>query len=209
MDVLEVLLDRPHDNGPPVAQDIVFVRDVQIEARIGPDAWGRDKIQPVIISAKLPFSIEKAGASDDIAQTLDYRTVYKAIRELSAPEDAKEAQLGSTVELSKRIAQLLKVEAGGQVYVEAPKALLQTEGILVRTDCTACPEEPGRINYHTGLAVKSMTIPCIIGIGEHERLQKQPVVVNFAVLASDINKMDKSMPEIFSSVFEVGNVQCS
>ncbi|KIW01315.1 dihydroneopterin aldolase [Verruconis gallopava] len=198
MDVLDLLLESSSDSvkrWKPAASDIVFVRDVQIQARVGSDAWERDKAQPVIVSARLPFSISQAGKTDDISHTLDYRTIYKTIRFFDTGESASSTQHGGLISLTETIADALKVEQGAQLVVEAPKAFLHSDGVIVKLHCL----DSDRTRL-AALAIKQLHIPCIIGIGAHERLQKQPVIVDLAVPASEI-KSSHSLPNLLRNVF--------
>jgi FolB domain-containing protein len=211
MDLLDVLLgpllnwdeDLPPPKGLP--EDIVYVRDVQIEANIGPDAWGRDKPQPVIVSAKIPFSVQTAGESDDIADALDYRTLYKVIRNFNATEPASAVQFGSLAGLADDIAPKLGPHDNICIDIAAPKALLHSSGVQLRLLTCIQSRKGEHVPNYLGIAVKAMHIPCIIGIGKHERLQKQPVIVDFAVSADKIDIMKRSVPIMFNKVFEVAS----
>jgi FolB domain-containing protein len=210
MDVLDLMIDASKhkwQSFPSADTDFVFVRNVQIQANIGPDAWGRDKMQPVIVSARLPFSVEKAGESDDIAHTLDYRTVYKAIRKFDAVESASAQKWDHLEQLGEKIAEDIGFTKGARIDLEAPKALLHSGGIILRLDDFPVSHERliniSHLASHR-LAVKAMHIPCIIGIGEHERLQKQPVVVDFAVDA-DVSSKIKPFHVIYKELYEVHN----
>ena len=203
MDVHDLLVSHLEYNPTPVGFDFVFVRDVQILANVGPDAWGRNKPQPLIISATIPFSIEQAGRNDKIEQTLDYRTVYKVLRSFdSLDSDANAPQHGTPMKLAAEIIHKLGIKEWARLDIVAPKALLHAEGVSMRyygwVSSSAVSLPPST------LSVKAVNVPCIIGIGEHERLQKQPVIVEFAVGSN--STMDDGRPSIparLGGIFEV------
>lgn len=61
--------------------DIVFIRDLQIDTIIGIYDWERETKQTVFLDLEMAFDIGKAAASDDIADTLDYKAVSKRLIE--------------------------------------------------------------------------------------------------------------------------------
>lgn len=67
--------------------DIVYVRDLQIYTIIGIYDWERQVRQTVSLDLEMAFDISKAGASDDIADTLDYKAVSKRL--ISFIEDSE------------------------------------------------------------------------------------------------------------------------
>lgn len=59
--------------------DIIFLRGLQIETVIGIYDWERTIRQTVILDLEMAWDIRKAAASDDIADTLDYKAVSKRV----------------------------------------------------------------------------------------------------------------------------------
>ena len=59
--------------------DIIFLRGLQIETVIGIYDWEREIRQTVIIDLEMGTDIRQAAATDDINQTLDYKTLSKRI----------------------------------------------------------------------------------------------------------------------------------
>jgi dihydroneopterin aldolase len=59
--------------------DIIYLRDLRIETIIGIYDWERSVKQTVILDLDMAADISKAAASDDIADTLDYKTVAKRL----------------------------------------------------------------------------------------------------------------------------------
>lgn len=59
--------------------DIVFIEDLRIQTVIGIFDWEREITQTVSLDLKMAFDISLAGKSDDIADTLDYKSVSKRL----------------------------------------------------------------------------------------------------------------------------------
>jgi FolB domain-containing protein len=207
MDVHDLLL-RERDRAGNAQNDFVFVRDVTINANIGPDAWGRSKIQPVTVSTQIPFSIAKAGVEDSITHTLDYRKVYKVIRSFDTSDaDADTKTFSSLVNLAEQVGQKLWTFASWiRLDLTAPKGLLHAHAVVLRYySINWLALETGTSLPGSTLSVKAMHIPCIIGIGEHERVRKQPVVVDFAVFVPDFLTIERPIAELFDQTFKVSS----
>jgi len=82
--------------------DIIYLRDLRIETIIGVYDWERGVKQTVVIDLEMATDIRKAAASDDIADTLDYKSVAKRV--IGFVEQS-EFQLVET--MSERIAEIV------------------------------------------------------------------------------------------------------
>ena len=82
--------------------DIIFLRGLQIDTVIGIYDWERKIRQTVIIDLEMGTDIRKAAATDDIAHTLDYKTLSKRI---IAFVEASEFQLVET--LAEKISNII------------------------------------------------------------------------------------------------------
>ena len=60
--------------------DTIFIHDLRVETRIGVYAWEQHLPQPLLIDLELALPSEKAFASDDFADTLDYAAVAKRVQ---------------------------------------------------------------------------------------------------------------------------------
>jgi len=60
-------------------QDRVFIEDLRIETVIGIYDWEREIRQTVSIDLEMAFDIRKAGQSDAIEDTLNYKEVAKRL----------------------------------------------------------------------------------------------------------------------------------
>lgn len=59
--------------------DIVYIRELEIDTIIGIYDWERQVRQTVSLDLDMAFDISKAGASDSIEDTLDYKAVSKRL----------------------------------------------------------------------------------------------------------------------------------
>ena len=59
--------------------DIIFLGGLEIETVIGIYDWERTIKQKIYLDIEMAFDIKKAAATDDIAYTLDYKTVSDRI----------------------------------------------------------------------------------------------------------------------------------
>lgn len=187
MEVLDLLIGSA-DTQIAAHTEVVFIRDVKIQANIGPDAWGRNEVQPLQVSARIPFGIQAAGLSDSIDYALDYRQMHGAIRDLDQSQASaiSQQQHKHIMDLAEAIVRDLKFPDIARLDVIAPKAILHSKGLALRFYGKNRSASGGSGHPPAGLAIQSMYIPCVIGILDEERLQKQPVIVEFAVFASEV-----------------------
>jgi len=85
--------------------DTIFLRDLRVETIIGIYDWERTNRQVVAIDLEMAWDIARAAASDDIADTLDYKAVAKR---LIAFVEASEYQLVEA--LAENIATIVREE---------------------------------------------------------------------------------------------------
>ena len=60
-------------------QDIVFIEDLRIETIIGIYDWEREVKQTVALDIEMAADVAQAAATDDIADTLNYKEVAKRL----------------------------------------------------------------------------------------------------------------------------------
>jgi FolB domain-containing protein len=60
--------------------DQIFIRDLVCRGIIGINDWEREKPQEILINIVLFGDLRKAGESDDINDTINYRTVAKKVQ---------------------------------------------------------------------------------------------------------------------------------
>lgn len=87
--------------------DIVYIRDLKIQAVIGVLDWERAIRQPLSLELEMACDISKSAASDDIADALDYAAVSTRI--VQFVEDSR-FQLVET--LAEQVASVVLQEFG-------------------------------------------------------------------------------------------------
>jgi dihydroneopterin aldolase len=87
--------------------DRIFLRGLSAECIIGFIDWERRVKQTVVVDLELPVDCRRASASDDVADTVDYKRVAKRVL---AYIEASEFKLVET--LANRLALLLIEEFG-------------------------------------------------------------------------------------------------
>ena len=166
--------------------DTIYLRDLQLSAVIGPDAWNRpDKTQPITLSLQLQLDASGATTSDDIAHTFSYGHICK---DVTAKLDRK--GFTSLNHLVVGVVDLANNWPGEtlSMQVGAPKGLLRVEGGLEREVLlrrvgvidTGFRHLQWRVDT-LGYLIKGLKVACIIGVNPHERLEKQSVSINLKV----------------------------
>ncbi len=85
--------------------DIIFLKDLRVDAIIGIWEWERRIRQTVSIDLEMAADIRRAAASDSIDATLNYKAVAKRVQQFVADS---EFQLVET--LAERIAEIVNNE---------------------------------------------------------------------------------------------------
>lgn len=67
--------------------DIVFLRQLQLEAVIGIHDWERKAPQPLLMDLEIATDARRAAASDRIQDALDYHTVARCLTDYVAGSD--------------------------------------------------------------------------------------------------------------------------
>jgi FolB domain-containing protein len=112
--------------------DKVIIKDLVVRGIIGVNDWERDNPQDILINVEIAADLKKAGASDDIEYSVNYRTVAKKI--IAHAESANRL----TVEaLAEDIAEICLGEQGAlsaRVRVEKPGALRFAKSVGVEIE---------------------------------------------------------------------------
>lgn len=67
--------------------DIVYIRDLKVDTVIGIYDWEREIRQTISLDLEMSFDISRAGQTDNIEHTLDYKSVGKRL--ISFIEDSE------------------------------------------------------------------------------------------------------------------------
>lgn len=109
--------------------DRIFVRDLRVRGIIGLNDWEREKQQDILINLTLGVDCRAAGASDDVADSLNYRTLTKAV--IAYAETSAHYLVEA---LASGIARICTVDFGADravVRVEKPGALRFADSVGV------------------------------------------------------------------------------
>jgi dihydroneopterin aldolase len=87
--------------------DRIFLRDLRIETVIGIYDWERGIRQTVSFDFEFPADIRMAAQTDDIAHTLDYKSVAKSVISF-----VEASHYGLVETLAQEVARLLLAEFG-------------------------------------------------------------------------------------------------
>ncbi|MCJ1464617.1 trifunctional dihydropteroate synthetase [Pseudocyphellaria aurata] len=176
----------PPTPSSPRHLDLIYLRNLQLSAVIGPDAWNRpDKPQPIVLSLQLQFDITSAGSSDDIKNTFSYGQLCK---DVTAKLDGK--AFTSIDHLTLDLASLADNWPGETLKLQAlaPKGMLRVEGGFGREFFLRRVESKTHglksLSWHVEShewVVKGLKLACIIGVNPHERLEKQNLSIDLRI----------------------------
>lgn len=172
----------------PRQLDTIYLRNLNLSAIIGPDAWGREgKVQPIVLNVRLKIDTTSASTSDDINDSFSYGQVCK---EITNQLDGK--AFNNLQHLITVLTTFAAFWPGEDTKLQAlaPKALLRVEGGLEITHSIRKKERyeengvPQVRHVDTrSWSIKGLKLACIIGVNKHERLEKQSVNVDLRIPA--------------------------
>lgn len=115
--------------------DTIVVRDLLVRGIIGVNEWERKHEQDIVINLSISVDARAAGESDDVEDTLNYRTLTK---DVIAHVEASEPHLVEALahEIA-RIAIVIHGAAGVRVRVEKPGALRFARSVGIEVERTA------------------------------------------------------------------------
>jgi 7,8-dihydroneopterin aldolase/epimerase/oxygenase len=90
-----------------MASDIVFLRDLKVDAVIGIYEWERRIRQKLYLDIDMATDISRAAATDDVELTLNYKDISKRVTAFVQDSDCALVET-----LAERIAQLIRDEFG-------------------------------------------------------------------------------------------------
>ncbi len=118
--------------------DQVFISDLSVRGIIGINEWEREKAQEILINVTLFGDLRKAGKSDNIQDTINYRTVAKKIQ-----VHAETAKRFTVEALAADLANLCLEEPGVtkvKLRVEKPGAVRFSRSVGVEIERGKEPE---------------------------------------------------------------------
>lgn len=114
--------------------DTIYITDLQLRCIIGVYPDERREKQDVIFNIAMACDLRQAGASDDLADTVDYKAVKKEIRTFVENSDCQLLE-----KLASEVARLCLRPAGVQrvrVRVDKPGALRFARSVAIELERT-------------------------------------------------------------------------
>ncbi|TFY58375.1 hypothetical protein EVJ58_g6451 [Rhodofomes roseus] len=175
---------QAHD---PVAHDTVFIDSLSISSTIGRDWWGRTRPQPLFVTLHLhlqPGYLDKAGASDDVRDSVHYGQLCKSIMSLAYGPDAQE--FDGPRDLARAVVKTAFALTGAfaaQRAVVAVKSekLVPLAGEFTLEISTSYAQEIIEGTESVRVTIKDLVLFTIIGVNTPEREAKQRVVISIIV----------------------------
>src|SRR3546814_13445051 len=123
--------------------DTVFIEALEVEALIGIYDWERRIRQPLLFDIEMQFDNRVPAASDDIADTLNYKAVSKRVIAYVSQSD-----FGLVETLAERVAAIVIEEFGVQrvrVKLSKPGAVRGARAVGVVIERTAATRSEERL----------------------------------------------------------------
>lgn len=118
--------------------DKVFIEALEIECVIGIYDWERKIRQPVQLDLEMEFDNRKPAASDDIAETLNYKSISKRLQSY-----VEASSFGLVETLAERCAEIVREEFGVswvRLKLSKPGAVRGAKAVGVRIERGTRPE---------------------------------------------------------------------
>ena len=118
--------------------DKIFLRELKIDTVIGLWEWERRIRQTVVVDLEMSADIAKAAATDDVADTLNYKSVAKRVQEFVSESSFKLVET-----LAENIAAIIRDEfdvAWVKVRVNKPGAIRGSRDVGVVIERGERPE---------------------------------------------------------------------
>jgi FolB domain-containing protein len=113
-------------------EDRIEIRDLLLRGIIGVQDWEREKLQDILVNITLFADLSDAGASDQIEDTVNYRTLTKRIIQHveATPRFTVEALAADVARLCLEDRRVMRA----QVRIEKPGALRFARSVGVEID---------------------------------------------------------------------------
>lgn len=117
------------------ATDTIIIHDLLVRGFIGLNDWERKQKQDIVVNLEISVDARAAGVSDDMADSLNYRTLTKDV--IAHIEGSKPFLVEA---LAHQIARIAIVDHGAEhvrVRVEKPGALRFASSVGIEVERTA------------------------------------------------------------------------
>ncbi|WP_413624489.1 dihydroneopterin aldolase [Luteibacter sp. Lutesp34] len=118
--------------------DIVFIEDLRIDAVIGIYDWERRIRQTLSFDLEMAFDNRRPAASDDIADTLNYKSIAKRLQAY-----VEASSFGLVETLAERCAEIVQSEFGVawvRLKLSKPGAVRGSKAVGVRIERGTRPQ---------------------------------------------------------------------
>lgn len=112
--------------------DKIIIKDLLLRGILGVNDWEREKIQDILVNIEIEGDLSKAGKSDRIEDSINYRSITKKVI-----AHVEKAQRFTVEALAEDIAAICLQEPGVQVarvLVEKPGALRFAHSVGVQIE---------------------------------------------------------------------------
>ncbi len=112
--------------------DRILIRNLRLRGILGLNDWEREKRQDILVNLEIAADLSASGGSDDVADTLNYRSVTKAVIAL-----VESSSYYLVEALAAEIARIVVVDFGAsrvRVRVEKPGALRFADSVGVEIE---------------------------------------------------------------------------
>jgi dihydroneopterin aldolase len=160
--------------------DKIMVQKLEVTVNAGKDAWGRPKVQRAQISVTVTLNEQFGSAADTDTvdgSTIHYGTLSKA---LQADLKSRMPEWASTQTLAGDIINSVSKVAGQTPIYALEVDICYVKGSMFGDGAGVTASrimQDSRLHSNV-LYLRSVRIPCLVGVNSNERLQKQPVVLN-------------------------------
>ncbi|GBE87030.1 hypothetical protein SCP_1002760 [Sparassis crispa] len=189
--------------------DVVFIDNIQLSANIGPDWWGRIREQPVSLSVYVhlrPSYLDRAGASDNVRDSVHYGKLCKALSVLSKPAmgqyfsaDGHWFGVHGLARAASNVTFQFAGDAAERVHIVIVSAkLIPLTGEFVFE--MSSPPSGSSLDSRVRVSLRDLVLPAIIGVNPPEREAKQRIVTSITVRENPFHPTPVDYPAIVSAV---------
>ena len=170
------------------SKDLVLIDKLQVQGITGRDYWKRPTIQPLEVSISLQTDFKASSVSDDLKHSLNYAVISRNVLEFF--EKNRGTNFKSFINVANRVSEVVLDEKRGggnesNVVISGKKTEIKAkeiQAIVSRVKSNGVIQRPSTTNDL--IAIKSLTVPTIIGVFTFERFQKQYVSLDLDISIS-------------------------
>lgn len=188
--------------------DWIIVNDLSLHVPLGPSHWPKPgserQRQPILVTAKASVSVAQAGASDALADSVNYSSLAKTIEAVFQQTENLPDSLESLARLATNASydKFPRID-GMLIQVSKIRGLLHAKSVSYVLETTRARETVAS-RYH----ISELKVSAIIGIHPWERAEKQIVIVDLELEDRVGVHIHPSSFDYRSLVTEVSAVRC-